>query len=92
MSTEETTPVPNVIDRYEDEKPCDSRSWSCDNPEHGRHRLFDAKRRDGWMTYMRNGEMRARVTTSVSGWARLTIHWDNPNSLESTGVTWEIRS
>lgn len=59
---------------------------------HGRHRLFDAKRRDGWMTYMRNGEMRARVTTSVSGWARLTIHWDNPNSLESTGVTWEIRS
>lgn len=45
MNTEETTPVPNVIDRYEDEKPCDSRSWSCENPEHGRHRLFDAKRR-----------------------------------------------
>lgn len=34
MNTEETTPVPNVIDRYEDEKPCDSRSWSCENPEH----------------------------------------------------------
>jgi len=43
---------------------------------HGRHRLFAAKRRDGWMTYMRGplmySQWRGRLplvgTTEEAGW------------------------
>lgn len=56
----------------------------------GRHRLFDAKRRDGWMTRMVGNDMHARLRASGPD-LRITLHWNNPDSLESTGCEVEMR-
>lgn len=47
---------------------------------HGRHRLFDAKRRDGWHTYMQGTELRKSWSGSLVQLA-MTVGLDAANNI-----------
>jgi hypothetical protein len=71
---------------------------------HGRHRLFDAKRRDGWHTYMQGTELRKSWSGSLvqlamtvgmeaaGGVYKSLTHYFEPNpspyTLSSMPQTW----